>query len=317
MISRRSSSGSTTPSSTRSDPSRSRSTSASYSARRAATYAARSSSFSMAAILPAYTALPAASGPMTAIRAVGSARQASGAKPGPAIAYSPAPYAFRTTTLTCGTVASDTAVTIFAPCRMIPARSTSVPIMKPGTSARYTSGTLNASHNQMNLAALSALSPNSTPPRTAELFAMMPTVSPSMRPKPVTSSAAKSGLTSKNDASSTRPSMTSWMSNGVLSTSGTTPASSVRDGGSASYDGGESRQLDGRYEKSNRACSMASASSVASRSPQPLTVQCMRAPPISSSETRSPTTISAIRGLPRYMEALPSTMMTQSVKDGM
>ena len=65
------------------------------------------------------------------------------------------------------------------------------------------------------------------------------------------------------------------------------------------------------------ASSIASGSSVASRSPQPETVQCIRAPPMSSSETVSPTTISAMRGLPRYMEALPSTMITMSVKAGM
>ena len=35
-----------------------------------------------------------------------------------------------------GTLASDTAEIIFAPARMMPARSTLVPIMKPGTSAR-------------------------------------------------------------------------------------------------------------------------------------------------------------------------------------
>ena len=62
---------------------------------------------------------------------------------------------------------------------------------------------------------------------------------------------------------------------------------------------------------------MASASSWASRSPTPETVQCIRAPPISSSETFSPTTISAMRGLPRYMDALPSTMMMMSQKLGM
>ena len=62
---------------------------------------------------------------------------------------------------------------------------------------------------------------------------------------------------------------------------------------------------------------MASASSCASRSPTPETVQCIRAPPISSSETFSPTTISAIRGDPRYIEALPSTMMMTSQKLGM
>ena len=58
-------------------------------------------------------------------------------------------------------------------------------------------------------------------------------------------------------------------------------------------------------------------SSSASRSPTPLTVQCIRAPPISSSVTFSPTTISAMRGLPRYIDALPSTMMIRSVKLGM
>jgi hypothetical protein len=63
--------------------------------------------------------------------------------------------------------------------------------------------------------------------------------------------------------------------------------------------------------------SIASTSSATSRSPTPETVQCMRAPPISSSDTVSPTTISAIRGLPRYIDALPSTMMTRSVKLGM
>ena len=47
--------------------------------------------------------------------------------------------------------------------------------MKPGTSARNTSGTLNASHSQMNRAALSAESTNSTPPLTAGLFATIPT----------------------------------------------------------------------------------------------------------------------------------------------
>ena len=73
----------------------------------------------------------------------------------------------------------------------------------------------------MKRAALSALSVNRTPPLTAELFATMPTVSPAIRPKPTTSSGANSGLTSKKDSSSTRPSMTSWMSNGWLSRSGT------------------------------------------------------------------------------------------------
>ena len=51
--------------------------------------------------------------------------------------------------------------------------------------------------------------------------------------------------------------------------------------------------------------------------PQPETLVCMRAPPISSRLTFSPITISAIRGDPRYIEALPSRMTTTSQKAGM
>src|SRR5882724_9503455 len=98
----------------------------------------------------------------------------------------------------------------------------------------------------MNRAALSALSENSTPPLTAELLASRPTTSPSRRPSPTTSSAANSGLISKNEPSSTSPSITSCTSNGWLSTSGTTLESRTRDGGSEAYDGGCSRQQVGR-----------------------------------------------------------------------
>ncbi len=62
------------------------STSARYSVRRAATNASRSAGSAMSAIRLAYTALTAASGPITAMAAVGSARHACGAKPGPAMA---------------------------------------------------------------------------------------------------------------------------------------------------------------------------------------------------------------------------------------
>ena len=44
---------------------------------------------------------------------------------------------------------------------------------------------------------------------------------------------------------------------------------------------------------------------------------CIFAPPISSSETFSPMTISAIRGEPRYIDALPSRMITTSQNAGM
>ena len=43
----------------------------------------------------------------------------------------------------------------------------------------------------------------------------------------------------------------------------------------------------------------------------------MSAPPISSRVVTSPVTFSATRGDARYIEALPSTMPTQSVKAGM
>ena len=115
-------------------------------------------------------------------------------------------------TETCGTVASETAVIILAPWRMMPPRSTSVPIMKPGTSHRYTSATLKASHSQMKRAALSAESLNSTPPLTAGLLARMPTALPSRRARPTINSGAKSGFNSKKLPASASPSMTRRMS---------------------------------------------------------------------------------------------------------
>ena len=53
--------------------------------------------------------------------------------------------------------------------------------MKPGTSARNSSGMLNALQVQMKRAALSAESTNSTPPLTFGWFATIPTTRPSMR----------------------------------------------------------------------------------------------------------------------------------------
>src|SRR5207245_1486300 len=53
-----------------------------------------------------------------------------------------------------GTVASDTALIILAPWRMMPRRSTSVPIMKPGTSASNRRGVSKESHSEMKRQAL-------------------------------------------------------------------------------------------------------------------------------------------------------------------
>src|SRR3954469_665678 len=226
-----------------------------------ATKDSRSAGSSMAAILLANTAFTAASGPITAILAVVNAIVASGSNAGPDIAYSPAPYALRTTTDTLGTVASDTAVTILAPWRMMPWRSAAAPTMKPGTSARNTSGTLNASHRLMNRVHLSAESTNSTPPSCAGLLATTPTGVPSRRPKPTITSGAYSGLISKNDSASTMPSMSSCMSNGTCSSGGTSSAVIARAGAAAAYCGGSTRHEDGRYEKKAVAWSSASSSS--------------------------------------------------------
>ena len=121
------------------------------------------------------------------------------------MAYRPAPYALRTTTEIFGTVASATALIIFAPCRMMPCLSTAVPTMKPGTSARKSSGTLNASHNWMNRVALSAESTNSTPPLNIGLFATTPVTWPASRANPMVSSRAHSAWISKKEPSSTSP----------------------------------------------------------------------------------------------------------------
>ena len=88
----------------------------------------------------------------------------------------------RTITEIFGTVASETALIIFAPWRMIPWRSTAVPIMKPGTSARKSSGTLKALQVWMKRAALSAESTKSTPPVCLGWLATTPTARPSRRP---------------------------------------------------------------------------------------------------------------------------------------
>ena len=62
---------------------------------------------------------------------------------------------------------------------------------------------------------------------------------------------------------------------------------------------------------------MPSSSVLTRKCPQPETPVCIFAPPISSSVTFSPMTISAIRGEPRYIDALPSRMITTSQNAGM
>ena len=138
-------------------------------------------------------------------------------------------------------MASLIEVMSFAPWRMIPRRSTAEPIMNPGTSARNTSGMLNASQSHTNRATLSEESTNSTPPRCEGWFATMPTTEPSSRAKPQITSLAKSGLISKNESSSTTPATRAYMSKAFDSSSGTMPASEPRyAGGRPSVLGGSS-----------------------------------------------------------------------------
>src|SRR5262244_4296944 len=88
-------------------------------------------------------------------------------------------------------------------------------------------------------------------------------------------------------------------------------------GGRGGAAGGVPSELWGKYARYSRAAASAAASSLARRSPHPETSQCMRAPPISSSVTFSPMTISAMRGEPRYIDAFLSTMNTASQNAGM
>ena len=64
---------------------------------------------------------------------------------------------------------------------MIPWRSTALPIMKPGTSARKSSGMLKALQVLMKRAALSEESTKSTPPFCFGWLATIPIARPSSR----------------------------------------------------------------------------------------------------------------------------------------
>ncbi len=191
--------------------------------------------------------------------------------------------------------------------------------MKPGTSARYSSGRPYASQSPMKRAALSAESTNSTPPFTFDWLASTPTGRPSMRANPVRISPAHSRFSSHQELASTRRSRTSRTSKGLFSSFGITDSRSAGSfsGGCAAIRGSASPARIGREESTWRAAAIASASSFASQSPSPDTLQCMRAPPISSRVVVCPITISAMRGEPRYMLALPSTMNSTSQNAGM
>ena len=126
---------------------------------------------------------------------------------------------------------------------MIPWRSTSVPTMNPGTSARNTNGIEKASQPQMKRAALSDESTKSAPPLCTELLATIPIGRPSSSPNPTITSGANNGFTSKKLSASTSPSRSSCMSNATRSSAGTMPEVSGVAGSSAAYVGTGLRQL--------------------------------------------------------------------------
>ena len=89
-------------------------------------------------------------------------------------------------TVSFGTVASAKAYRSFAPWRMIPPHSCSVPGRKPGTSTNVTSGMLNASQVRTKRAAFVEASMSSTPAREAGWLPTTPTEWPPSRAKPHT-----------------------------------------------------------------------------------------------------------------------------------
>jgi hypothetical protein len=84
----------------------------------------------------------------------------------------------------------------------MPRISPSTPIRKPGTSTRNTSGTLNESHSTMKLMTFWHASASSAPPLNIGLFAMKPTLLPSMRPSTVATDLPKRSFNSNVESMS-------------------------------------------------------------------------------------------------------------------
>ena len=78
-----------------------------------------------------------------------------------------------------------------------------MPTRKPGESAREMTGTLKASHRHRNLVILSQASGVSAPPERIGWLAMIPTLHPPIRAKPVSTDWAILGRSSRNLSSST------------------------------------------------------------------------------------------------------------------
>ena len=234
--------------------------------------------------------LTAPSEPITAISAVGHAKFASVRMCLLAMTQYAPPYAFRVITVTFGTVASANAYSSFAPLRMMPPHSCTVPGRNPGTSSKVTSGMLKASQNLTKRAPFTDASMSRQPARCAGWFATMPTERPPNRANPTMMLRAKCSCTSRKCASSTTWRMTSTMSYGWLGLAGTieSSASFSRVAVSpVSARGASSRLLDGRKPSSSRTSERHSRSSAAAKCATPLFALCVIAPPSSSFVTSS------------------------------
>src|SRR5699024_4665496 len=106
--------------------------------------------------------------------------------------------------------------------------------------------------------------------------------------------------------------------NGAFWTLGNSSSISVSKaaGDFGSLDSGSLRKLAGTYVKYFRAKSTASCSFSTTTAPHPDTERSIFAPRIYSRLTFAPITISAIRGEPKYMDALLSTITTTSQNAG-
>src|SRR3989338_6893710 len=125
--------------------------------------------------------------------------------------YAP-PYAFRITNDIFGTVASEYAYRIFAPCLITPLCSCSVPGKYPVTSTKLINGILKQSQNLTNLEILSEELISKQPANTFGWLATIPTTLPLSLANPITILPANKDWTSKKDLLSNTSAIASFIS---------------------------------------------------------------------------------------------------------
>ena len=94
----------------------------------------------------------------------------------------------------------------------MPPRSARVPIIRPGTSCRNTSGRLNVSHRSTNLVSLASAAGSSAPAADSGWLATMPTGWPSIRASAVIRLGPQRAAQGKSESRSAIASSTRRMS---------------------------------------------------------------------------------------------------------